>query len=126
MRAERYVLGHRPATVPGRRGPRRASRPEPTQTSSVVEERRATSVSDRDAKIGCQLGCQRALVGVELPLREVGPLQELAETHEEDGLERRDGQMAVVRREIGAVARQPTGELARHRVAAEAMRDQLV
>ena len=73
-----------------------------------------------------ELGRELVLILVVLPVGEVRAADELTETVEELRLERADGEVAPVRRRVDPVAREATGQEGWHRLAAEAMRNQVV
>ena len=73
-----------------------------------------------------ELGRERVLIVVVLAVREVDTIEELAQPLEELRLERPDREVATVRRRVDPVAREPAGEHARNRLAAEAVRDEIV
>ena len=97
----------------------------PTQTSSSPKWASQSASDLRREDLG-ELVRELVLVGCVLPLRELGSAEELAEPREELRLERADGQMASVRCRVGAVAREPAGEHPRHRLSAEAVRDEVM
>ena len=97
----------------------------PTQTSSSPKCPSQSS-RVRVAEDGGELEGKGVLVCLVLSLCEVGAPDELAQTSEELRLECRDGEPATVRRVVDAVAREPAGQHARHRLAAEPVRDQCV
>ena len=92
----------------------------------LVAEALEPVVEGARAEDGGELDGKGLLVGLVLPLRELRALDELAQTPEELRLECRDGESTPVRRVVDAVAREPAGQHARHRLAAEPVRDQVV
>ena len=73
-----------------------------------------------------ELGRELVLILVVLPVGEVWAADELTETVEELRLERADGDVAPVRGRVDPVAREASGQEGWHRLAAEAMRNQVV
>ena len=103
----------RPASTPARRTrpPRRTGRA--TRRGAAREDPR-------------ELACERLLILGVLPVRELRPLDELAEPPEELRLERPDRDEAPVRRPVDPVAGEPAGEESRDGVPAEPVRDEVV
>ena len=73
-----------------------------------------------------QLGCERVLIRAVLAIREVGPVDELAEAAEELRLERADGQLTPVRGLVDAVAGEAACEHPPHGLASEPVSDEVV
>ena len=109
----------------GRHAPRRA-RPR----DRCTRPRRSKSAS-HSASVRCrehlrELVAQLFLLRGVLAMRELGPPDEPADRREELGLERRERQVAPVRRLVDPVAGVPAREEAGERIAVEPMRDELV
>ena len=75
---------------------------------------------------GRELGSQRFLILVVLPLDEVAAVDELAESREELRLESSDGEVTSVGRLVDAVAREPAREEPRDGLAADSIRHEVV
>ena len=97
----------------------------PTQTSSSPKWASQAS-SGRVREDRRELRAELLLTLVVLPIREVGAIEELAESPEELRLERADGEVAPVCRRVHAIAGEPSREEPRHGLAAETVRDEVV